>query len=397
MDDHSDGQPARSTESCSHSERIEFSSDSVVYAETIWPQEQAGGSISAPIPLARARSRVKPTAPSRTEISNIIIGSSQQAEILRDRIQLYAEDDAPVLISGETGVGKELVARQLHQQGPRNEAPFVPLNIGAIPETLSASELFGHKKGAFTGALADRDGAFLMANKGSLFLDEIGDTPLSIQAQLLRVLDDGLITRLGGRTPQKVDIRLIAATNVDLTQAVLTNQFRRDLFYRINVLVIDVPPLRERGEDMIEIAEAIIASHPNVAYHNKRLTPNAVKRLMAHQFPGNVRELRNVLMRALVHTDGPKILEEHITFAGAHCADAGNKEILDISEAKDLVSRFLMIKALKLTEGNVSKAAKLTGRSRGTLHTLKNQLDGEDLAAVYKTACAQLKALVGDC
>ena len=417
MDDHSDGLSARSTDDCSHSERIEFSSGNVMYTETIWPPAKAGQERVTRAKTTRARSRIQPASSAQkkskqsklgrskthsngsfhSDLSDIIIGSSKPAEQLRERIRLYATDDAPVLIIGETGVGKELVARQLHELGPRNDQNFIPLNIGAVPESLSASELFGHKKGAFTGAHADHDGAFLSANHGSLFLDEIGDTPSSIQAQLLRVLDDGMVTRLGERTPQKVDLRLIAATHVNLNQAVKDNQFRQDLFYRINVLVIEVPPLRDRGDDVIEIAEAMIASHPNEAHRNKRLTPNAVAKLMAHPFPGNVRELRNVLMRALVHAHGPRILEEHITFMGNHCTGLRNDDCLNVSDAKELISRFLMIKALKLADGNISKAAKLSGRSRGTIHTLKNQLNGEDLTSVYKSACAQLKALIGDC
>ncbi|MBL4618466.1 MAG: sigma-54-dependent Fis family transcriptional regulator [Marinicaulis sp.] len=397
MDDSSNGLDAHTTDIGSHSEGGDFSSDSVIYAETIWPQNKAGGVESAQTALARPRLRRKPVAHRISEINNIIIGSSPQAVALRNNIRLYAEDDSPVLISGETGVGKELVARQLHLLGPRSKSPFVPLNIGAIPEMLSASELFGHKKGAFTGALADHDGAFLAAQSGTLFLDEIGDTPLTIQAQLLRVLDDGMVTRVGGRTLRKVDFRLVAATNVDLRESMSAGKFRRDLFYRVNVLVIDVPPLRERGDDVIEIAESIIAANPAARRQTMRLTPSAAERLKAHQFPGNVRELRNVLMRAIVHARGPKILDEHITFDHANCSDSGSEGFPDATQAKELISRFLMIKALKLADGNVSKAAKLAGRSRGTVHALKKQLSGEDFASVYKSACTELKALIGDC
>lgn len=397
MDDSRDGLTAHSNDDCAHSEGIEFSSDSSVYSQAVWPNEQSGNTKSQPISLAQARSRLKPARPGQSAVRDIIVGSSRQAQELRDKIKLYADEEAPVLIIGETGVGKELVARQLHQQNSRCDEPFVPLNIGAVTETLSAAELFGHTKGAFTGALADRDGAFQLADGGSLFLDEIGDTPLSIQAQLLRVLDDGMVTKVGARAPRQVDLRLIAATNVDLAEAVRANKFRRDLYYRINVLVIDVPPLRERGDDMIEIAEAIIASHPVERHNRKKITPSAIKRLKAHTFPGNVRELRNVITRAMVHASGSKICDEHITFAPTQNVGEAQKDLLDITAAKDLISRFIMIKALKIADGNVTQAAKLTGRARGTVHAMKKQLDGDDIASVYKSACAQMKALIDDC
>lgn len=397
MDDSTDGFTAHTGDDCSVSEGIDFSSDSVVYSEAVWSKEQTRRAGSEPISLAKARSRLKPAETARPALDKVIIGSSPQANRLRENIALYADEDAPVLVTGETGVGKELVARQLHLQGPRRDAPFVPLNIGAVPETLSAAELFGHTKGAFTGALAERDGVFQLADSGVLFLDEIGDTPLSIQAQLLRVLDDAMVTKIGGKTPRKVDLRLVAATNVDLSDAVRNERFRQDLYYRINVLVVDVPPLRARGDDVVEIAEAIIAAHPCERHRSKKLTPSAAKKLKAHPFPGNVRELRNVMTRAVVHATGQKIYGEHITFAPRSCANSAPTDLPDINEAKELIGRFMMLKALKVSDGNVSKAAKMTGRARGTVHALKKQLDGDDFASVYQSACAQLKALLDDC
>lgn len=402
MDDPTDGFTAHVDIGCANSEEIDFSSDNNLYSEAVWPSNNSANPKSAksksqPISLAKARTRLKPANNDRVDLNQVIIGSSAQSKTLRESIELYAQEDAPVLITGETGVGKELVADRLHFLSQRSNAPFVPLNIGAITETLSTAELFGHTKGSFTGALADRDGAFQMANGGSLFLDEIGDTPASIQAQLLRVLDDGLVTKIGGHTSHKVDLRLIAATNVDLSQAVSAGKFRRDLYYRINVLVIDVPPLRDRGDDVIEIAQAMIAAHPNKDRRKKKLTPSAVEKLKAHHFPGNVRELRNVMTRAIIHANGPKIYDEHLSFASTRSAGQANDDLLDIANAKELISRFLIMKALKVADGNVSQAAKLTGRARGTVHTIKKQLDGEDFATVYKSACAQVKALVGDC
>ena len=282
-------------------------------------------------PMQRNRART-----SSPEIPDII-GSSDHANQLRDKIRLYAEDDSPVLISGETGVGKELVAQHLHM-------------------------------------------------------------PLSIQTQLLRVLEDGMVMKLGGKSPTRVDFRLISATNVDLGDEVRSGQFRRDLFYRINVLVIDVPPLRVRGDDVVEIAEMMIATHKNERYRDIKLSPNAADRLRAHAFPGNVRELDNVLTRALVHAQRDKILPEHICCDRLDSADHGaSPASFNVDEAKNLISRLLMMKALHASEGNVTKAATLTGRSRGTLHSMIKSLEGEDFASAYQALCAEMKTLLNDC
>ena len=343
-------------------------------------------------PMQRNRART-----SSPEIPDII-GSSDHANQLRDKIRLYAEDDSPVLISGETGVGKELVAQHLHALSSRRNEAFYPLNAGGMTETLAADELFGHAKGAYTGAIGEREGAFSMADGGVLFLDEIGDMPLSIQTQLLRVLEDGMVMKLGGKSPTRVDFRLISATNVDLGDEVRSGQFRRDLFYRINVLVIDVPPLRVRGDDVVEIAEMMVATHKNERYRDIKLSPNAADRLRAHAFPGNVRELDNVLTRALVHAQRDKILPEHICFDRLDSADHGaSPASFNVDEAKNLISRLLMMKALHASEGNVTKAATLTGRSRGTLHSMIKSLEGEDFASAYQALCAEMKTLLNDC
>lgn len=344
-------------------------------------------------PAIRARPRRRALA--REAGDSVIVGSSRQARELREKIKLYADDLSPVLVVGETGVGKELVARELHRLSARAGRPFVPINAGAIPEGLAASEMFGHAKGAFTGAVAERDGAFQLADGGVLLIDEIGDMPVSIQAQLLRVLDDGVVTRLGARTGAKVDIRLVAATNVDLRRHVASGAFRRDLYHRIAVLQIDVPSLRERGDDIVEIAESIIRAHPREEYRAARLTPFAADRLRAHRFPGNVRELKNVIMRALVHAGSGRILAEHIVFpensAGPSAAS------LDMAEAKELMERLVVLKALKQTDGNVTRAAALTGRTRSTFHSLKKQIDGDDFAAQYEDVCARIRALMDVC
>lgn len=326
-----------------------------------------------------------------------IVGSSPQSRQVRELISLYADDDAPVMITGETGVGKELVARHLHALSARSDGAFSPINAGGMPESLAAAELFGHAKGAYTGAVGERDGAIAMADNGVLFLDEIGDMPLSIQAHLLRVLEDGMVMKLGGKSPTQVDFRLISATNVDLRDNVRNGKFRSDLFYRIHVLLIHVPPLRERGDDVIEIAEAMIAAHPKEKYRKTKLTPKAADRLKSFSFPGNVRELRNILSGALVHARDGKILPEHL-FTDPDAIETCRhfSESYDVDEAKSLASRFVMMKALQASGGNVSKAAALIGRSRGTLHTMMKDLEGEDFASAYEAVRAEMSALLNE-
>ncbi len=348
--------------------------------------------------LIQLRHETRPHIRKPAQPLSDIIGSSAQARELRDLIDLYADDDSPVLITGETGVGKELVARHLHLKSSRRLGAFSPLNAGAMPESLAAAELFGHAKGAFTGAVGEREGAIATADGGVLFLDEIGDMPLSIQAHLLRVLEDGMVTKVGGKSATQVDFRLISATNVDLRENVVAGQFREDLFYRINVLVIDVPTLRTRGDDVIEIAEALIANHADERYRQIKLTPKAADRLRSHAFPGNVRELRNILSRALLHSrrDGGKIMPDHLKF-DIEPASRETVDSYDVDEAKNLINRYMLMKTLHAAGGNVAKAVALSGRSRGTFHSLKKSIEGEDFASAYRTVCAEVKALLREC
>lgn len=321
-----------------------------------------------------------------------IIGSSPAARALREAIRLYADELEPVLITGETGTGKELVARELHRLGARARGPFVPLNAGGVPDGLASSELFGHAKGAFTGALSDHEGAFAAADRGVLFLDEIGDMPHTVQVHLLRVLDDGVVRKLGARHSAAVDFRLISATNVNLADTVERGTFRRDLFHRISVLEIAAPALRQRGDDVIELAEHFIRSHQKPAYRTARLTPNAADRLRALPFPGNIRELKNVVAAAVIRARGGKILAEHMPEpAGSGSAASAP---LDLSDAKEMMSRLVVLKALKLAGGNVSKAAEITGRSRSTMHAVLQQIGGGDLSSEYETVRARLKAFL---
>ncbi|GJL92738.1 sigma 54-interacting transcriptional regulator [Hyphococcus sp.] len=377
-----------------------YSSGSYAH-EAFVPSRAKNGVDRKHAPLNSNLIQLRPDAPLKSRISAPlpeIVGSSAQTELLRETIELFADDESPVFITGETGVGKELVARHLHAKSSRRQGAFSPLNAGAMPETLAAAELFGHAKGAFTGAVGERDGAIALADGGVMFLDEIGEMPLSIQTHLLRVLEDGMVTKVGGKTARHVDFRLISATNVDLRENVSSGQFRRDLFYRVNVLVIDVPPLRARGDDVVEIAEALIANHPDERYRKIKLTPKAADRLRAHSFPGNVRELRNVLSRALLyaHKDKGKIMPDQLRFDcdGSSVTFADN---FDVDDAKNLINRYMLMKAMNAAGGNIAKAVALTGRSRGTFQTLKKSLKGEDFASAYQSVCAEVKALLKEC
>lgn len=237
---------------------------------------------------------------SRTARPDTMVGNSPAFRKVIKMINRVAALPSTVAIHGESGVGKELVARALHNLSPRNQKPFVAINCGGIPETLLESELFGYKKGAFTGANQDKEGLFVVANGGTIFLDEIGEMPPVLQVKLLRVLDNNCVTPVGGLTPVSVDVRVISATNRNLMEMVEEGSFRKDLFYRLNVIPIQVPPLRERIEDIPLLAKHFIAKHAkSMGCTPKPISPEAEKILLRNAWPGNVRELSNVLERAL--------------------------------------------------------------------------------------------------
>jgi two-component system response regulator PilR (NtrC family) len=225
-----------------------------------------------------------------------MLGDSPVIQDLRTTIGKLARSQAPVYISGESGVGKELVARLIHEQGPRASSPFVPVNCGAIPSELMESEFFGHKKGSFTGAQADKDGLFQAANGGTLFLDEVAELPVHMQVKLLRVIQEKAVRPIGGRSEVSVDVRILSATHKNLGKLVEANQFRQDLYYRINVIELRVPPLRERRDDIPKLAGRVLERLANDNGQSAaKLTPEALSSLLAYGFPGNVRELENVL------------------------------------------------------------------------------------------------------
>ncbi len=237
-----------------------------------------------------------------------LIGSSQPMQALRAMIGKVARSQAPVYIRGESGVGKELVARLIHDEGPRASAPFVPVNCGAIPSELMESEFFGHRKGSFTGAHADKDGLFRAANGGTLFLDEVAELPLPMQVKLLRVIQEKAVRPVGAHDEAAVDVRILSATHKNLANLVETGAFRQDLFYRINVIELPVPPLRERAGDIAELAQRMLARLcGETGGDPPALTPDAMAALTSYSFPGNVRELENVLERAVAMCDGGNI------------------------------------------------------------------------------------------
>lgn len=294
-----------------------------------------------------------------------MIGSSRGIKGVFELLRKVAASQTTVLITGESGTGKELAARAIHDGSDRKDKPFVAINCGAIPETLIESELFGHTKGAFTGAVSERAGLFEQANGGSLFLDEIGELPLAMQSRLLRVIQERELRRVGGTAVKKVDVRLITASNRNLARQVKEGHFREDLYYRINVLQVELPPLRERLEDIPLLVEHLAAKHGG---QGVTVTPGALKCLMNHPFPGNVRELENIIERALV-LDNRQITVQNLP-ANVQCTEKrfdfnGEIEIPDdgirLEEALEQLERQYLLKALEKAGGSKSLAAELLG------------------------------------
>lgn len=312
-----------------------------------------------------------PTRPTSPRAPSGILGNSAPTRKLLDLIGRVAPSEATVLIRGESGSGKELTARAIHDQSPRHAAPFVAVNCAAITESLLESELFGYRKGAFTGADSDREGLFEAASGGTVFLDEIGEAPLSVQAKLLRVLEERKISRVGDPGERQVDVRVIAATNRPLDQEVREGQFREDLYYRLAVFPVDVPPLRERGEDI----EALWG-HFLARLGRARTAPPAesARRLLRHGWAGNIRELRNVVERAHILAGQDPIRDEHIVLEESGAPAGTATSTLDLDEN----ARVLIREALKRARGNKTHAAELLGITRRTLYSRLKLLGMED-------------------
>jgi len=300
-----------------------------------------------------------------------IIGSSAALRNIFTQIVKVAPTDSTVLITGESGTGKELIASSIFKHSLRKEKPFVTINCVAIPEGLLESELFGHEKGSFTGAMARKMGKFEMADGGTVFLDEIGDMPLSIQAKVLRALQEKEFERVGGTKPIHVDIRVIAATNKDLLQLIKEGRFREDLYFRLNVFSILLPPLRERREDISVLADYFLKNSPKQA----KLSTTALQVLIGHNWTGNIRELKNVLERASIMSEEGIIdachLPEEIR-QGVNVAGSSSKENLPLDDRMNLMEKEMIINALKETSGVQVKAAGILGINQRSLwHRIK--------------------------
>ncbi len=340
--------------------------------------------IAKPVDLTRLRTLVRDAlalakeGSTDTTAASQLLGDSPQMHELRAIINRVARSQAPVLITGESGTGKELVARLIHSSGPRAAHAFVPVNCGAIPSELMESELFGHKRGSFTGAHADRRGLIRSAEGGTLFLDEIGELPIPMQVKLLRVIQERTVRAVGATEETPVDVRFVSATHQDLQKALVESRFREDLFYRINVIDLHVPALRERTGDIAVLAEALLARMCKAAGTGPvTLTPEAVKRLQSHDFPGNVRELENVLERAFALNDSGVLNAEDIRLRRSQrrpeADSVGSDEPLP--DVLHDVERQAIQKALRETNGNRTAAARLLGMTFRQLRYRLEKLD----------------------
>jgi two-component system response regulator HydG len=305
----------------------------------------------------------------RFDFANIIGRSPAMTELF-ETLALVAPSEATVLIVGESGTGKEIVANAIHQNSPRSERPFIKVNCAALPETLLESELFGHERGAFTGASAKKQGRFHLAHTGSIFLDEIGEMAPATQAKILRVLQEREFEPLGSTRTVKVDTRVIVATNKDLEEEIQKGHFREDLYYRLNVVRVEVPPLRRRREDIPLLADFFLKQY---AEKNRRLikgfTPRAMDLLMRHAWPGNVRELENVVERAVIMTRGDMISPDDLPDTIRELDKEAEKVGVDLTPGKSLkeVEREMILRTLEETGGNRTHAADILGISRRTL------------------------------
>jgi two-component system nitrogen regulation response regulator NtrX len=303
-----------------------------------------------------------------------IVGDSPIMRALVERIERVGATPARVLITGENGTGKELVARAIHKNSVRADKPFVEVNCAAIPGELIESELFGHMKGSFTGAIADRPGKFEQANKGTLFLDEIGDMSMAAQAKVLRVLQDNVITRIGGAKPITVDVRVLAATNKNLEQEIAAGRFREDLYYRLNVVPIHVPPLREHREDIPDLVEYFVSVlSEREGFQPRRVSQSALDRLQSLDWPGNVRELRNTVERMMILATGPELTAKDVDrLAGARVADdtgiGSLTGIKTFEEFKEAAERAYLLSKLREFDWNVSETARAVEMPRSNLY-----------------------------
>lgn len=310
-----------------------------------------------------------------------LIGESNAMQRVREQVDRVARTQATVLITGENGTGKENVSRAIHLGSTRKSAPFVALNCAAIPEELIESEMFGHEKGAFTGAHSAHRGKFELAHRGTLFLDEVGDMSLKTQSKLLRVLQDQRFERVGGARSISVDVRVVAATNKDLRAEIAAGRFREDLYYRLNVIPIELPPLRERGHDIVLLARHFLGEYClENSTSMKTIAPSAEAVLLVHSWPGNVRELKNLMERLSILASGPVVVDKdlkHCGLATVESLPASCDEIFlenDFRSARNRFEKEFILKKLEMCGSNVSRTAELIGMERSHLHRKMRQL-----------------------
>ena len=330
--------------------------------------------------------RLKDLLDERYDFANIVARSAKMRSTL-DVVTRIAKLDSTVHIHGESGTGKELIAKAIHLASDRKDKSFVALNCAALPETLLESELFGHEKGAFTGAVRSTKGLFTQAHGGTLFLDEIGDMPLATQSKLLRVLQERQFYPVGSEVPTEVDVRVIVATNKDLQELVRKGLFRDDLFYRIHVIPIHLAPLRERKEDIVPLVEYFFRKFSQQMKKDvKGLTPEALRKLMMHEWPGNVRELENTIEYAVAMTQKDMVTEDFVLQGRVGGAERGvnfsaerpggqSESLRPLKDARDAFERDYLVQVLSMTDGNVSQAAKLAGKYRADFYDLLKKHD----------------------
>ncbi len=298
-----------------------------------------------------------------------LIGTSSAMQRVREQILQVAPTKSTVLIIGESGTGKELIAESIYNLSPRVGKPFVKVNCGALPESLLESELFGHEKGAFTGALSKRKGRFELADSGTIFLDEIGEMPLSMQVKLLRVLEAGEFERVGGENTIKVNVRVIAATNKNLEEEVKAGRFRADLYYRLNVFVIEVPPLRDRQEDVLLLAHYFLHQFARESKKDvKGFTPEVEKAFLSYNWPGNVRELKHVIERAVILARSPYVGMDSLPPKLHTVAEPSAFITLPLGLKMEQIEKIIIEKTLTYTKGNKQAAAEMLGISLATLY-----------------------------
>jgi two-component system nitrogen regulation response regulator NtrX len=308
----------------------------------------------------------------RVDRQHVMVGESFAMRQLREQVDMAAPTNGRVLIYGENGTGKELVARTIHQLSRRRNAPFVEVNCAAIPEELIESELFGHSKGAFTGAVADKPGRFEQATTGTIFLDEIADMSLKTQAKVLRVLQEQVMERVGGTQRIRVDVRVLAATNKELPAEIRAGRFREDLYFRLNVIPIFVPPLRDRQDDIPLLADHFMAlMAAEYGRRPKRMAPEAAARLQHYPWPGNVRELRNIIERLMIMVPGDTITALDLAFLGHDEVRAPAAPVdasMPLADARERFERDYILQALAAQHGNISRTADVLGVERSNLY-----------------------------